>query len=174
MQEIPGVLWDKAGNAYAEAGSFEGEKQLMKFWLKSEPTGHEFSEKYNLEENVIKLAEVLSLHNMVVSIPNLIWVYERLRDSGGLATPQATVEVEVPRGKDGRPLTSSQLEWRNFAIWASDPKTSSRGIAERRRTSPSFNKFYLESLKREMAQPIDGEVTPSSGEMRPTSVRGRL
>jgi hypothetical protein len=176
-----GIQWDAAGNPFALFDDFEGTRDLMKEWVLNDSSGQQFAARFNTPASIDKLAEVLQFHNMVISIANLTWVYERLRDSGQLITPEQEaassqiVEPDVPCGRDGRPLTSSQLEWRNFAIWANDPKTSSRDIAEKRRTSPSFNKFYIESLKREMNEtPIDGAVEPTRGEFHPTSARLRL
>jgi hypothetical protein len=176
MKELEGVLWDEGGSPYAERNNFEGCKTVMCDWLKNDPLGQEFANEFNTAANVAKLSQQLEFHTLPVSSKTLGWVFERLRDSGQLAEPQtaAAPVPDVPRGKDGRPLSSSQLEWRNFAIWANDPKTSSRAIADKRRSSPSFNKFYIESLRQEMNVPIDGAVTPTSGEMRPTTVRGRL
>jgi hypothetical protein len=175
IDDIEGISWDDSGFPYAALSSYAGSRTIMVEWLRDDDCGQEFATHFNTEASVEKIRQQLAFHDLPVSSKNLSWVFERLRDSGQLAEPEtAAVPVpDVPRGKDGRPLTSSQLEWRNFAIWANDPNTSSRDIAEKRRSNPSFKKFYVESLKQEMSVPIDGAVTPTSGEMRPTSVRGR-
>jgi hypothetical protein len=47
------------------------------------------------------------------------------------------------------PLTSSQLQWRKFAIWANDPNTTSEMIRQRRQSDRNFAEFYRRSLERE-------------------------
>ena len=168
------IRWDAGGSAEATLDDFEGSREITKLWVKDSFEGREFLDKFYTTASTDKLREQLEFHGLPISFNNLTFVYSILRDSGQLTAPKVAALPDVPRGRDGHPLTSSQLEWRNFAIWANDPKTSSRDIAEKRRTSPSFQKFYVESLKREMEHEIDGAVTPSTGEMRPTSVRGRL
>jgi len=69
-----------------------------------------------------------------------------------LAEPEPQPEPEVPRDHTGKPLTSSQLEWRNFAIWANDPNTTSEMIRQRRLTDRSFAEFYRRSLEREATE----------------------
>jgi hypothetical protein len=179
MQELDGVQWDKGGNPYASLDSYEGTKTVMADWIKNDPAGQAFAETFNTNASIEKMAEVLELHGMVVSSANLTWVAQMLTDSGQLTTPEQeaaasrTAEPDVPRDRNGKALTPSQLEWREFAIWANDPKTSSAMIAERRRTSSSFNKFYVESLKREF-QSVGDATEMLDGSYRPTSTRGRL
>lgn len=72
-------------------------------------------------------------------------------------TPAPTVEQEpLPTDKNGKPLSASQLAWREHAEFACT--ASSRQIAERKRTDASFRAFVEDSLRREMQQPIDGDV----------------
>ena len=148
-------------------------KETTKAWLDECEGGREFKAHYNFAENFFKIAEQIEFHHYDTSFTALEHVFTTLRDSGQLVTsaPAAPAAADdVPRAANGTPLTGSQLEWRNFAIWANDPKTSSRDIAERRRTSPSFNKFYQESLKREMNVPIDGDVRPFNSHLTPSPV----
>src|ERR1051326_6782270 len=70
--------------------------------------------------------------------------------------PEPTPEPDVPRDRNGNPLTASQLQWRQFAIWANDPNTSSEMIRQRRLTDRSFAEFYRRSLERE------AQETPST------------
>lgn len=161
IDEIEGVLWDSEdGWPYAILGNYEGNRILVKEWIANDPTGQEFSREWNTSASIERIKQVLELHKMNVSSRNLAWAFTRLKDSGQLVQPAAASVIvpDVPRGKDGRPLTKSQLEWRQSAIWANDPKTSSRAIADKRRSSPSFNKFYIESLRREFEQVHDGRI----------------
>jgi hypothetical protein len=70
--------------------------------------------------------------------------------------PELAPEPEVPRDKNGNPLNPAQIAWRNFAIWANDPNTSSEMIRQRRSTDRSFAEFYRHSLTRE------AQETPST------------
>jgi hypothetical protein len=72
------------------------------------------------------------------------------------AEPEQQPEPEVPRDKNGNTLTSSQLEWRSFAIWSNDPNTTSEMIRQKRQTDRSFAEFYKRSLLRE------AQETPST------------
>jgi hypothetical protein len=158
---------------------FEDAKTATKRWLAETAQGKEFSEKYHTDASVAKLVEQIAFHDLTVDFHNLNFVFVSLRDSGQLLTKeqeaaaQRATEPDVPRDRNGKPLSASQLEWRQFAIWANDPKTSSAMIAERRRTSASFNKFYVESLKREFQQ-VGDAAEILDGSYSPTSTRGRL
>lgn len=158
---------------------FESTKEATKQWLKETPEGKEFAEKYLTETNIDRMHQQIEFHNSDVTFASLSFAFIALRDSGRLltkeqeATAQRAAEPDVPRDRNGKPLSASQIEWRQFAAWANDPMTSSAMIKERRRSSPSFNKFYTESLKREFQQV--GDAAPvSDGSYRGSSVRNRL
>lgn len=168
------IKWTDGGSPYAESGDYEASKYLTKEWAKTTPEGQEFISKYYTEESLAKITEQLEFHNLSVSLANLTFVYTILRDSGQLTAPIIAAVPDVPRDRNGKALSPSQLEWREFAIWANDPKTSTREINEKRKTNASFAKFYRESLRAELVTEIDGAVVPTTGEYRPTSARGRL
>jgi hypothetical protein len=159
--------------------SYEREKEATKHWLDQTEEGREFRELYLTDANVDKLQQQIEFHNADVTLASLSFAFHALRDSGQLLTKeqeaaaQRAAEPDVPRNRNGKALTPSQLEWREFAAWAKDPKTSSAMIKERRRSSPSFNKFYVESLKREF-QSVGDAAPTSDGAYRGSSVRNRL
>lgn len=74
----------------------------------------------------------------------------------------APVEEEAPVEVDrnGRPLSSSQLAWREHAEWSRT--ATSAQIAERKRTDKSYHRFVENSLRLEMAQPTDGVMPAGS------------
>ncbi len=153
------------GFPYAALSSYAGSRTIMVEWLRDDDCGQEFATHFNTEASVEKIRQQLAFHDLPVSSKNLSWVFERLRDSGQLAEPEtAAVPVpDVPRGKDGRPLTSSQLEWRNFAIWANDPHLTQQS-GHRPRETPVKSKFQKvlrrESQARNVSAKFDGAVTP--------------
>jgi hypothetical protein len=78
--------------------------------------------------------------------------------------PAVEAPVEVPRDRNGRPLSTAQIAWGEMTRWAE--AASSRDIAERRRSDPAFAKFYLACLKQEMNVEIDGDVRPFNPHMK--------
>ncbi|MGB9474829.1 MAG: hypothetical protein WCE87_07135 [Candidatus Udaeobacter sp.] len=68
------------------------------------------------------------------------------------APKEVIEEPEVPRDKNGKSLNSAQLAWRQYAVWANDPSTTSEMIRQRRATDASFAEFYRRSLSREMTE----------------------
>jgi len=66
-------------------------------------------------------------------------------------------EPEVPRDKNGQPLSSAQLAWGEMTRWSLT--ASSREIAERRRCDPAYASFYRKNLERETNVPVGDAVT---------------
>ena len=85
-----------------------------------------------LLKNVIRSGGVVRLPKIKNSAGNVLLEagqYEfELKENVSEPAP----EPEVLRDRNGNPLTSSQLQWREFAIWANDPSTSSEMIRQRR------------------------------------------
>src|ERR1041384_4535410 len=61
--------------------------------------------------------------------------------------PEPTPEPEVPRDKNGKPLSQSQIAWGEMARWSQ--QASSQDIKERPRTDPAFASFYRLNIERE-------------------------
>jgi hypothetical protein len=61
--------------------------------------------------------------------------------------PEPALEPEVPRDKNGKPLSQSQIAWGEMARWSRE--ASSQEIRERRRTDPAFASFYRLNIERE-------------------------
>jgi hypothetical protein len=150
------IQWDEGGLPFAALDDYEGSRDLTVDWIKNDAEGQEFAAKYNSPSNVQRLAEVLALHNFSVSSQNLSWAFHRLRDSGQLAAPQAAIEPDVPRDRNGKSLTEAQIKWGEMIRWSE--AASSRDIRLRRENDPTYREFYLKNLKTEMTQPIDGAI----------------
>lgn len=75
-------------------------------------------------------------------------------------TPETIVAqpTEVPRDRNGRPLSPAQVAWGEMARFANFK--SMREINERKRVDPAFANFIQTNLRREMAVEIDGAVVP--------------
>ena len=102
-------------------------------------------------EDYKKLLKNIIRSGGVVTVRGTTYEFE-LKQSESVPAP----EPEVPRDRNGNPLNSAQLEWRQFAIWSNDPSTSSEMIRQRRLTDRSFAEFYRRSLERE------AQETPST------------
>jgi hypothetical protein len=63
------------------------------------------------------------------------------------AEPEQQPESEVPRDKNGKPLSPSQIAWGEMARWSH--RASSQEIKERRRIDPAFASFYRLNIERE-------------------------
>jgi hypothetical protein len=67
-------------------------------------------------------------------------------------------QPEVPRDKNGRPLSEAQLKWSEYTTFAKEH--SSRECDERARTDVGFASFRKTNLRREMAEtPVGGGAT---------------
>ena len=89
-----------------------------------------------------------------------------IRSGGSANNPLDRIPVEVdvpvqesepvPLGRNGKPLTASQIAWGEMARW-SQTATSAQ-IAERRRTDPAYASFYHNNLVRSFEGVGDGVV----------------
>src|SRR5882724_6569661 len=57
---------------------------------------------------------------------------------------EPVVEPEVPRDRNGNPLSASQIAWGEMTRWSQT--ASSQQIADRRRADPAFEGFYKTNL----------------------------
>jgi len=105
-----------------------------------------------LLKNIIRSGGVARLSTIKDSSGNVLLEAGQYEFELKEVVPEPTPEPEVPRDRNGNPLTSSQLQWREFAIWANDPSTSSETIRQRRLTDRSFAEFYRRSLEREATE----------------------
>jgi hypothetical protein len=60
---------------------------------------------------------------------------------------EPVVEPEIPRDRNGDPLSASQIAWGEMTCWSQT--ASSKQIADRRRVDPAFESFYKTNLRRE-------------------------
>lgn len=70
----------------------------------------------------------------------------------------ATPPAEVPRDRNGRPLTKSQILWAEHTRFANEH--SAKDCHDRARVDAGFASFVRTNLEREIAQPIDGAIVP--------------
>jgi hypothetical protein len=169
MQEIPGVLWDKAGNAYAQLENFEGSKAVMKSWLQNDPDGIEFAAQFSTEASIEKIYEQLVFHDLAVSNDNLTFCYRALRDSGQLVAPTPPV-VQVTRA--GVSMTEAQIKWSEYRTFS---ETHSMDEVRRRvRTDAGFASFVRKNYEREFEQAGDAATILDGSLKNISSVRGRL
>jgi len=81
---------------------------------------------------------------------------------GQLLPEPEVIEPEVPRDKNGKPLTAAQIAWgnqqREYAEFTN--KNSSQACNARARIDADYAKFLHNSNVQNMAQEIGGAVTP--------------
>jgi hypothetical protein len=80
---------------------------------------------------------------------------------------EAPVVDTTPRGKDGKPLSSSQLAWKEFREW-SESHTSIECKA-RARSEEAYGKFYRTNLTREFAAEQVGDAVSPAGQVAHTT-----
>lgn len=123
---------------------------------------------FNHEDNHYTLAQLAKAFETVIK--------------SGQIRPRAEEEDEVleepvvdttPRGKDGKPLTGSQIAWREFGEWSA-AHTSSECKA-RANSDEAYGKFYRTNLTREFAeQPVGDAVQPAGQVARSTQATQQL
>lgn len=102
-----------------------------------------------------------------ISIRYLTRALELLIASGELqpkniaqAVPLEEPEVDNrPRGRDGKPLTDSQLKWQEYRTWSESASSSERKL--RMQSDPGYATFVRKAYQAEMNQEIGDAVTPS-------------
>jgi hypothetical protein len=131
--------------------------------LKASPEWQAFKERFDMsiESNHTLLgwlyAEKLGDDPGVEDYQRLL---KNIIRSGGVVTVRGTtyefelkeheperVQPEVPRDRNGKPLSQSQIAWGEMARWSQ--QASSQDIRERRRTDPAFASFYRLNIERE-------------------------
>lgn len=80
-------------------------------------------------------------------------------------TPAPTPQAEVPRDKNGRPLTAAQIKFGEMTRFLAE--RSSAEIAERRRIDPDFREFIQHNIREQLDQPIDGDVRETNPHLIP-------
>jgi hypothetical protein len=64
-----------------------------------------------------------------------------------------------PRGRDGKPLTDSQLKWQEYRTWSETANSSERKI--RMQSDPGYATYVRKAYQAEMDQPVGDAVTPA-------------
>jgi hypothetical protein len=93
-------------------------------------------------EDYKKLLNNIIRSGGVVTVKGTTYEFE-LREQ----EPELAPEPDVPRDKNGKPLSQSQIAWGEMARWSE--QASSQDIRERRRTDPAFASFYRLNIERE-------------------------
>ncbi len=93
-------------------------------------------------EDYKKLLKNIIRSGGVVTVKGTTYEFE-LREQ----EPELAPEPDVPRDKNGKPLSQSQIAWGEMARWSE--QASSQEIKERRRTDPAFASFYRLNIERE-------------------------
>jgi hypothetical protein len=122
----------------------------------------EFASSTN-HERVIEAVWKLYPDTEYVSVSAFVDAIGTLLAAGELTPthePEASVpvapSVPVPVDRNGRPLTQSQIDWKEMTEFATEK--SMREINERKRIDPKFLAFIQTNLRRDMAQEIDGDA----------------
>jgi hypothetical protein len=86
---------------------------------------------------------------------------------------EAPVVDTTPRGRDGQPLTGSQIQWREYREW-SEAHTSSECKAKAH-SDEAYGKFYRTNLAREFAaEQVGDAVIPAGRVARSTQATQQL
>jgi hypothetical protein len=147
--------------------------------LMETPTGQLYVDKYydgdkdGKEARKILRAVVtlFTLDNYHASVAQLETALKTLIKSGSirpvveeeeeiLEAPAAPVVDTTPRGRDGKPLTGSQLKWSEFRKFSESATMSEINL--RKRSDPEFANFVRKNMEREFAaEPVGDAVTPA-------------
>jgi hypothetical protein len=95
---------------------------------------------------------------------------------GQLLPEPEVIEPEVPRDKNGKPLTAAQIAWgnqqREYAEFTN--KNTSQACIARARVDEGYAKFLHNSNLQSMAHEIGSAVTPVGDQPEPTSANSEL
>lgn len=102
-----------------------------------------------------------------ISTRHLTRALELLLDSGELQPRVAVQAAQLsepeedtrPRGRDGKPLSDSQLKWQEYRTWSETASSSERRL--RTQSDPGYAAYVRKAYHSEMAQEIGGAVTPA-------------
>lgn len=125
-----------------------------------------FESEFGFAENKGRLGEIVNqLHggSEHITVSQFVDALNAGMDAGEFnrkaaeqAEPEAPAQVDVPKDKNGRQLSASQIAWGEMARWSQT--ASSEQIKERRKTDPAFANFYRKNLEREIAGVGDAAV----------------
>jgi hypothetical protein len=93
------------------------------------------------------LADYLNLLKTIISAGGVVRVKGQQYEFETVSVVEPVVEPEVPRDRNGNPLSASQIAWGEMTRWSQT--ASSKQIADRRRVDPAFESFYKTNLRRE-------------------------
>jgi len=96
-------------------------------------------------EDYKKLLKNIILSGGVVTVRGTTFEFELKQTE-----PETATASEIPRDKNGKPLSQSQIAWGEMARWSN--QASSQEIKERRRTDPAFANFYRLNIERETSE----------------------
>jgi len=103
-----------------------------------------------LLKNIIRSGGVVRLSTIKDSAGNVLLEAGQYEFDLRPAEPEPQPELEVPRDKNGQPLSQSQIAWGEMARWSN--QASSQEIKGRRRTDPAFANFYRLNIEREASE----------------------
>jgi len=122
-----------------------------------------------------ELVDYQRLFKTVIAAGGVVTVRGERYEFEVVPTVEPVVEPEVPRDRNGNPLSASQIAWGEMTHWSQT--ASSKQIADRRRVDPAFESFYKTNLRREAQgtestqfrlagqQPSKPDVTSASQEL---------
>jgi hypothetical protein len=101
-----------------------------------------------------------------ISVQHLTRAVELLLDSGEIQPRVAVQAAQLeepepdtrPKGRDGKPLSDSQLKWQEYRIWSETASSSERKL--RTQSDPGYATYVRKAYQAEMDQEIGGAVTP--------------
>jgi hypothetical protein len=64
-----------------------------------------------------------------------------------------------PKGRDGKPLTESQLKWQEYRTWSETANSSERKL--RMQSDPGYATYVRKAYQAEMDQPVGDAVSPA-------------
>ncbi len=173
---------ENSGEIMFDLAEFDDFKSAFKDLLKTEigqTFMREFYDADSVDEVEGKLKNAISVlfpdQNGHASLNQLSIALENLLLSGEVK-PLETGDVPLdepkpeevdttPRDKNGRPLSESQLKWREFRQFADSASMSE--ISLRKRSDPEFANFVRKNMEREMSQPIGDAVENMSANQVP-------
>jgi hypothetical protein len=94
-----------------------------------------------------KLADYKNLFKAIIAAGGVVRVKGEQYEFETVPVVEPVVEPEVPRDRNGNPLSASQIAWGEMTRWSQT--ASSKQIADRRRVDPAFESFYKTNLRRE-------------------------
>jgi hypothetical protein len=165
MIELLGVKVNEHGEPLWVPDNREAQLVFYHLFFESE-VGQQLQPYVSAERDAPMMARILHIHRKwhgedaevtLDSFTNVVQSLLTTRDPA-IVPPQPVVELEpeIPRDKNGKILSPSQLAWKEHGEYAQ--ANSVKDCRARAQTDASFKKFMESSYRLEMQKKIDGAV----------------